>query len=119
MELVWSFVNRDIEETPLLMQEMKICRLFISIGSIGFFTVDQFLLAFEVLAVLFQRLLLCRGGLNLLSCWERLVGCPLCAGSFVGPCQSSRKAHKGLEKSALYKGNKPNRATDRRKADPA
>lgn len=39
--------------------------------------------------------------------------------SLLGPCESSRKAHKGLKKSAFYKGNKPNREKDRRNADSA
>lgn len=43
---------------------MKVCRSFISVGSVGRFLGDPFLLAFKVPATLFQPLLSCRGALG-------------------------------------------------------
>lgn len=82
----------------MLMRAMNLCRSFISVGSIGCFPVDHFLVS-RVLVPLSHPP--CRGE----EPWGWEVS-PRCSVT-LGACESLRSVCKGFEKLTLDKQNKP------------
>lgn len=117
MEQVWSFVNKGHFRNPFGNVRNEIMQIVHFNGEHWLFYHWSIFISFQSVGGSVPTCPLCREALDLWSHWARLVGSPPCALSFLGPCESSRKARKGLKKSALDKGNRPDRQKDGGEAD--